>query len=158
MKELMFQRVDEKDIETLLDFIKELAAYEKMSDQVVATQSLLQMWMFEKKAAEAFFLTLGEEKIGFILYFYNFSTFMGRAGLYLEDLYIRPEHRGHGYGKAAMAFLAQTAVKNGCGRMEWSCLDWNQPSIDFYKALGAKPMDEWTVYRLSDENLIKYEN
>lgn len=156
MEDLRFKRAEREDIKSVFTFIKELAEYEKMSDEVVATEKTLEEWIFDKNAAKAFLISVGEEEIGFILYFYNFSTFVGRTGIHLEDLYIRPQYRGNGYGKKAVEFLAKTAVEEGCERVEWSCLDWNKPSIDFYISLGAKPMSEWTVYRLSGDELKKY--
>ena len=143
----------EADVGIILGFIKELAAYEKMSDQVVADEALLREWIFEKKKAEVLFALEGGKEVGFALFFHNFSTFLGRAGIYLEDLYVSPEYRGHGHGKALICELAQIAVARGCGRLEWSCLDWNQPSIDFYLSLGAEQMNEWTVYRFEGERL-----
>ena len=140
--------------ELILSFIYALADYEKMSDQVVATPELLREWLFEKKTAEVIFAEVKGKAVGYALFFYNFSTFLGRAGIYLEDLIVLPQERGHGYGKALLKELARIAVERGCGRLEWSCLDWNQPSIDFYtKRMGAVPMDEWTVYRLTGETL-----
>ena len=127
--------------------------YEKMSDQVVATEELLREWIFEKRKAEVLFICEEEVEVGFALFFHNFSTFLGRAGIYLEDLYVLPEHRGKGYGKALLKKLARVAVERGCGRLEWWCLDWNRPSIDFYLSLGAEPMADWTVYRLTGETL-----
>ena len=155
MSQVEFRRAEEKDAALILRFIRELAAYEKLDGQVVATEELLREWIFEKKKAEVLFPVENGVEVGFALFFHNFSTFLGRAGLYLEDLYIRPEHRGKGYGKATLQKLAQVAVERGCGRLEWSCLDWNQPSIDFYLSLGAEPMEEWTVYRLSGEKLSR---
>lgn len=143
------------DCAEILRFINELAAYEKMSDEVVATEELLNEWIFEKQKAEVIFAVEDGKKVGFALFFHNFSTFLGRAGIYLEDLYVMPEHRGKGYGKALLKELARTAVKRGCGRLEWACLDWNQPSIDFYLSLGAKQMDIWTTYRLTGDTLKK---
>ena len=142
-----------EDCSLILDFIRALADYERMADQVVATESLLQEWIFEKQKAEVLFLCENGREVGFALYFHNFSTFLGRAGLYLEDLYVLPEYRGRGYGKALLAQLAKIACDRGCGRLEWWCLDWNQPSIDFYRALGAQPMEDWTVYRLTGDTL-----
>ena len=153
MERLSFRYADEKDTALILYFIKELAAYEKMADQVVAAEDNLKEWLFDKRIAEVLFALEEGEEIGFALYFHNFSTFLGRAGIYLEDLYVKPEKRGKGYGKAILKKLAQTAVERGCGRLEWSCLDWNKPSIDFYLSLGAEPMNEWTVYRLSGDTL-----
>lgn len=155
---LTFRMAEEKDVRLILYFIKELASYEKMLDQVVATEALLTEWLFEKKTAEVIFAELKGKEIGFALYFHNFSTFLGQAGLYLEDLYVLPAYRGNGYGKAILNHLAQIAVARGCGRLEWWCLDWNQPSIDFYLSLGAKAMDEWTVYRITGDTLLKMAN
>ncbi|MBQ2948468.1 MAG: GNAT family N-acetyltransferase [Clostridia bacterium] len=153
MNELTFRMAQEEDCEKILGFIRELARYEKMEDDVVATPELLREWIFQKKKAEVLFPVVGDREIGFALFFHNFSTFLGRAGLYLEDLFIMPEYRGRGYGKATLRRLAQIALERGCGRLEWSCLDWNRPSIDFYLSLGAKPMDEWTTYRLTGKTL-----
>ncbi|MBQ3132361.1 MAG: GNAT family N-acetyltransferase [Clostridia bacterium] len=153
MEKLSFRYAEEKDTALILYFIKELAAYEKMADQVVAAEDNLKEWLFDKRIAEVLFALEDDEEVGFALYFHNFSTFLGRAGIYLEDLYVKPEKRGKGYGKAILKKLAQTAVERGCGRLEWSCLDWNKPSIDFYLSLGAEPMNEWTVYRLSGDTL-----
>ena len=124
-----------------------------MREEVTADESLLKEWLFEKKAAEVLFVSEGEETVGFALYFYNFSTFLGKAGIYLEDLYVKPSHRGRGYGKALLCELASLAKRQGCGRLEWWCLDWNQPSIDFYQAMGAEAMSEWTVYRVAGKKL-----
>ena len=151
--ERTFRFATEADTPLILNFIRALAEYEKMSDLVVADETLLKEQLFRKKNAEVIFAVEEEKEVGFALFFHNFSTFLGRAGLYLEDLYVLPEFRGKGYGKALLQKLAAIAVERGCGRMEWWCLDWNQPSIDFYKALGAEPMDEWTVYRLAGETL-----
>lgn len=153
MSRLEFRWAEEKDAALILHFIRALAAYEKLSDQVVATEQLLREWIFEKKKAEVIFPLENGMEVGFALFFHNFSTFLGRAGLYLEDLFISPEHRGKGYGKATLQKLARIAVERGCGRLEWSCLDWNKSSIDFYLSLGAVPMEEWTVYRLSGDTL-----
>ena len=155
MSRLKFRWAEEKDAALILHFIRALAAYEKLSDQVVATEPLLREWIFEQKKAEVLFPLEDGVEVGFALFFHNFSTFLGRAGLYLEDLYISPEYRGKGYGKATLQKLAQIAVERGCGRLEWSCLDWNQPSIDFYLSLGAEPMEEWTVYRLTGDTLTQ---
>ena len=114
---------------------------------------MLEEWIFDKQKAEVIFAMEGEKEIGFALFFHNFSTFLGRAGIYLEDLYVKPEYREKGYGKAILKKLASIAVERGCRRLEWSCLDWNKPSIDFYLSLGAEPMPEWTVYRIAGEKL-----
>jgi len=150
-----FRFADKNDCEKILYFIKQLAEYEKMSDEVVATEELLKEWIFEKKKAEVIFALENEKEVGFALFFHNFSTFLGRSGIYLEDLFVLPEYRGKGYGKGLLKQLAKITVERGCGRLEWSCLDWNKPSIDFYLSLGATPMDEWTVYRLTGDTLTK---
>ena len=144
---------EEKDAALILEFIRALAEYEKMSDEVVATEELLQEWVFEKKKAEVIFAVEDGVEVGFALFFHNFSTFVGRAGLYLEDVFVKVEYRGKGYGKALLKELARIAVERGCGRMEWVCLNWNQPSIDFYRSLGAVPMDDWTIYRVAGDTL-----
>lgn len=153
MSNFQFRYAEEKDVGLILHFIKGLAEYEKMSDDVIATEELLKEWIFEKKKAEVIFALEGEKEVGFALFFHNFSTFLGRAGIYLEDLFVDPEYRGNGYGKGLLKQLARIAVERGCGRLEWSCLDWNKPSIDFYLSLKAVPMDEWTVYRLTGDSL-----
>ncbi len=145
----------ENDCALILHFIRDLAEYEKMADQVVASEELLREWIFEKQKAEVLFVCEEGKELGFALFFHNFSTFLGRAGIYLEDLFVLQEYRGKGYGKALLKKLAQIAVERGCGRLEWSCLDWNSPSIDFYRSLGAIPMDDWTTYRLTGETLKK---
>lgn len=150
---LSFRAAKREDIPLILQFIKNLAEYENMLNEVVATEALLEEWLFVQKKAEVLFPVLDKGEIGFALFFYNFSTFLGRAGLYLEDLYIMPQYRGQGYGKAVLKELARLAVERGCGRLEWWCLDWNRPSIDFYLSLGAEPMEDWTVYRLSGKTL-----
>ncbi len=151
---LTFRRAVPGDEALMLVFINALAEYEHMSDDVVATPELLNEWVFEKKKAEVLFALEGDTPCGMALYFYNFSTFLGRAGIYLEDLFVLKEFRGRGYGKALLKKLAAIAVEEGCGRLEWSCLDWNQPSIDFYKSMGAISMDDWTGYRLTGDTLI----
>lgn len=153
MNSLSFRKATERDVPTILHFIKELASYEKMLDQVVATEELLKDWIFDRQKAEVIFAVENGAEVGFALFFHNFSTFLGRAGLYLEDLYVNPESRGKGYGKALLKELARIAQERGCGRMEWWCLDWNKPSIDFYLSLNAEPMSDWTVYRLTDRTL-----
>ena len=153
MAVVAFRKADRKDVALILEFIRELADYEKMLDEVVATPELLEKWIFDERKAEVIFAMEGEREVGFALFFHNFSTFLGRAGIYLEDLYVRPECRGKGYGKALLKELARIAVERGCGRLEWWCLDWNQPSIDFYLSLGAEPMKDWTVYRIAGETL-----
>ena len=151
----MFRAAQEKDTALILQFIRELAEYEKLLDEVVATEELLKEWIFDKKKAEVIFVLEDGVEAGFALFFHNFSTFLGRSGIYLEDLYVKPEYRGKGYGKALLKKLAQTAVERGCGRLEWWCLDWNRPGIDFYLSLGAQPMEDWTVYRIAGDTLTK---
>ena len=150
---LGFRNAQRNDVGLILQFIRELADYEKMLSEVVADEATLEGWIFDKQKAEVIFALEGEKEVGFALYFHNFSTFLGRAGIYLEDLYVKPEYRGKGYGKAILKKLASIAVERGCGRLEWWCLDWNKPSIDFYRSLGAEPMDDWTVYRIAGETL-----
>ena len=151
---MTFRFAEEADCGVILSFIRGLAEYEKLSDQVVATEDLLREWIFEKKKAEVLFVCKDGNEVGIALFFHNFSTFLGRAGIYLEDLFVFPEYRGKGYGKALLKQLAKITVERGCGRLEWTCLDWNRPSIDLYLSLGAVPMDEWTVYRLTGDRLI----
>ena len=150
---LTFRMAERKDAPLILQFIRELARYEKLEQEVVATESLLEEWIFDKGKAEVLFALAGGKEVGFALFFHNFSTFLGRAGIYLEDLFVRPECRGKGYGKAILEKLAAIAVERKCGRLEWWCLDWNQPSIDFYLSLGAEPMSDWTVYRIAGDTL-----
>ena len=142
-----------EDCTLILYFIKELAAYEKMLDEVVADEKILEEWIFDKQKAEVIFVMENEKEVGFALFFHNFSTFLGRAGIYLEDLFVLPEFRGRGYGKALLNKLASIAVDRGCGRLEWWCLDWNKLSIDFYLSLGAEPMSDWTTYRITGDTL-----
>ena len=156
MNNTKFRYATETDVALILDFIKGLAEYEKMSDEVVATEELLCEWIFEKKKAEVIFALDEGKEVGFALFFHNFSTFLGRAGIYLEDLFVKPEYRGRGHGKGLIRELARITVERGCGRLEWCCLDWNRPSIDFYLSLGAKPLDEWTIYRLTGESLTAF--
>lgn len=148
-----FRFASETDTKLILEFVKALADYEKLSDMVVATEETLHEWIFDKQKAEVIFFLEDGKEVGFALFFYNFSTFLGRAGLYLEDLFVLPEYRGKGYGKKLLKELAHIAVERGCGRLEWACLDWNEPSIGFYLSLNAKPMDEWTTYRLTGDAL-----
>ena len=150
-----FRKAAREDTALILRFIRALAEYEHMADQVVTTEEQLEREVFDRAGAQVIFALEGETEVGFALYFHNFSTFLGRRGLYLEDLFVLPEHRGKGYGKALLQRLAAIAKEEGCGRFEWWCLDWNQPSIDFYKKMGAIPMDEWTVYRITGDTLDK---
>ena len=147
-----------KDVPLILEFIKQLAVYEKMLDQVVASEELLTEWLFRKNVAEVIFALDGRKEVGFALYFHNFSTFLGRAGIHLEDLFVLPEYRGKGFGKFLLKEIAKTAVERGCGRVEWACLDWNKPSIEFYERLKATRLNEWLIFRLTGaelENLAK---
>lgn len=143
-----------EDVPTILEFIRALAAYEKMEDQVIADETLLETWIFEKRKAEVLLVFEGDTPVGFALFFHNFSTWLGRAGIYLEDLFVLPEYRGRGYGKLLLKRLARIAVQRGCGRLEWACLDWNEPSIAFYKSVGATALDEWTTYRVTGDALL----
>ena len=148
-----------EDVALLLELIRALAEYERMSDQVVATEARLLETLFgDRPVAEAVIAWLGAQPVGFALWFYNYSTFLGRSGLYLEDLFVKPEHRGGGVGRALLRHLAQVALAKGCGRMEWSVLDWNEPAIRFYRSLGAQAMDEWTVYRLTGDAITRLAN
>ena len=147
---------DKCDLPKILSFIKKLAVYEKMQDQVIATEKSLEDWLFNKKVAKVIFVVENGIEVGFALYFYNFSTFVGKAGIYLEDLFVDVEHRGKGYGKALLKYLAKEVVEKNLGRLEWCCLDWNTPSIDFYLNLGAKQMNGWTIYRLTGEELKNF--
>jgi len=143
----------EKDIPLILKFIKDLAAYEELLHEVVATEEILKESLFIKKQAE---VIVGEENgvpVGFALFFHNFSTFLGKANLYLEDLFVKPSSRGKGYGKKLLSYLGKIAVERDCERLDWWCLDWNTSSIKFYKSLGAIAMDDWTVYRMQGEAL-----
>ena len=150
---LTFRYAVRKDIPLILQFIRDLAEYEKLLDEVVADEATLEEWIFDQKKAEVIFAMEKGKEVGFALFFHNFSTFLGRAGLYLEDLFVLPEYRGKGYGKQILQKLAAIAVQRKCGRLEWWCLDWNQSSINFYLSLGAEPMSDWTVYRISGDTL-----
>ena len=142
------------DVPVILRLIRELAEYERAPNDVVATEAGLREVLFgERPSAHVLIAREGEEPVGFAVYFFNFSTWLGRAGLYLEDLFVKPELRGKGYGRALLVRLAQIAQERGCGRMEWAVLNWNDPAIQFYRKLGAKPMDEWTVYRLTGDGI-----
>ncbi len=152
---LEFRFAEEADAGLVLQFIRGLAEYEEMTDQVTATEESLRRELFEKKGAEVLFVLEDGEEIGFALFFHNFSTFLGKSGLYLEDLFIRPEKRGKGVGTAVFRELARIARERGYGRMEWSCLNWNESGIQFYYSLGAEAMSEWTVYRLTEEGIVK---
>lgn len=153
---LDIRRATPADVPTILALIRELADFERLSHECVATEeSLLQELFAEQPGAEVVIARVGAEVVGFALYFQNFSTFLARRGLYLEDLYVRPQFRGQGHGEQLLRYLARICVERGYGRLEWSVLDWNQRAIDFYKSLGARPMDEWTVFRVTGEALTK---
>lgn len=151
--QLTFRYATKDDVGLILKFIKGIAEYEKMLDEVETTEDLLQEYLFEKQCAEVIFAVVDNIEVGFALFFHNFSTFVGKSGLYLEDIFVWPEYRKKGYGKAIFKQLVKIASERDCGRMEWVCLNWNQPSIDFYLSLNAKPLDEWTTYRLDKEAL-----
>jgi GNAT superfamily N-acetyltransferase len=151
--EFRIRPAEESDVALILQFIKGLGEYEKLSHQVVATEEKLRKTLFQQKMAE---VIIGEYEgipVGFALFFHNYSTFLGQAGIYLEDLFINPDMRGKGFGKSMLKHLAKLAVERDCGRLEWACLDWNEPSICFYKGLGAEALDDWTVYRVAGETL-----
>lgn len=147
------RKATREDVSLILDFIHGIARYEKMEDDVQVTEDMLRDWVFDRQIAEVVFAMEDDQEVGFVLYFHNYSTFVGKAGLYIEDLYVKPEFRGKGYGKALFLYLAHTALQRGCGRMEWTCLNWNKPSIRFYRSMGAVPLDDWRVYRLTEDGL-----
>lgn len=153
MTQATYRFATEADVPAILDLIRQLAEYEKAPDQVVATEELLQESLFGQHAAEVLLVETVDRPIGFAVFFTSFSTWLGRAGIFLEDLFVIPGERGKGYGKGLLQRLAQIAMERGCGRLEWNCLDWNQPSIDFYLSLGAEKMDCWTTYRLEGDTL-----
>ena len=147
------------DVPIIFELIRDLAAYERAPEEVVATEEqLIDVLFGEKPVAEVLLAFEKESPVGFAVYFYNFSTWLGRPGLYLEDLFVKPEERGKGYGRALLVELAKIARDRGCGRMEWAVLDWNEPAIKFYRALGATPMHEWTVFRLTRAEIAKLAN
>jgi GNAT superfamily N-acetyltransferase len=147
----------ESDVSDVLALIKELAEYEHLSHEVTTTESELRASLFgPKPAAEVVLAEADDTAVGFAVFFHNYSTFLGRAGIYLEDLFVRPPWRRQGIGKALLKHVARTAVERRCGRFEWAVLDWNTPAIDFYKGAGARPMDEWTVFRLTGEALARF--
>lgn len=152
---LTFRSARESDAALVFFFIRQLAAHVNKLDEVIATEDVIREWLFEKQKAEVIFAVADGKEIGFALFFYNISTFSGQAGLFLEDLFVLPEYRGKGYGKGLLRELARIATERGMGKVEWYCLHWNQPSIDFYQSLGAQALDEWKVYRLSGEALTR---
>ena len=143
----------EDDVALIVEFIRGIAEYEKMLDEVIADEDLIREWVFRRNKAEVIFALEDGKEVGFALFFHNFSTFLVRAGIYLEELFVKPEYRGRGHGKALITELARITVERGCGRLEWTCLDWNTPSINFYLSLGARQMSEWTNYRLTGDSL-----
>src|SRR6184192_2343464 len=148
-----------EDVPIILQLIRDLATYERAPHEVTATEEQLVDVLFgERPAAKVLLAFEGKSPVGFAVYFYNFSTWLGRPGLYLEDLFVKPEKRGKGYGRALLVELAKIAMERGCGRMEWAVLDWNEPAIEFYRSLGAKPMDEWTVFRLTRDGIERLAN
>lgn len=155
-KPFSIRPAEPKDVPLILAYIRELAEYEHLQNEVVATEEILHHWLFVEQRAEVMFALADGVEVGYALFFHNFSTFLGRAGIYLEDLYITQSQRGLGYGKALLRALAQLTVARDCGRLEWACLDWNKPSIDFYLSLPATPMQDWTVYRLSGNTLTDF--
>jgi GNAT superfamily N-acetyltransferase len=154
MAEVRVRAASAEDVPLILSFIKELAEYERLSHEVVATEETLREWLFgERTVAEVLIGESGGDPAGFALFFHNFSTFLGKPGIYLEDLYVRPEFRGRGIGRALLVHLAGLAKERGCGRLEWSVLDWNEPAIGFYRGMGASPVSGWTVYRVTGKAL-----
>ena len=154
--DFIIRKAEKADVSLVLDFIKKLAAYERLSHEVVATEEQLTKYLFgEEQVAEVVIGYYRDVPVGFALYFYNFSTFLAKPGIYLEDLYVLEEQRGKGFGKSLLSYLARLAVEKDCGRLEWAVLDWNEPSIKFYKSLGANIMDEWLVNRLAGDGLLK---
>ena len=153
MKDFKFRKATEADAALVLEFIKGIATYENMLDEVVNTEEMIKEIVFGKGNAEVIFALEGEKEVGFALFFHNYSTFVGKSGIHLEDLFVWPEYRGKGYGKALLLEVARIAKERGCGRMEWTCLDWNTPSINFYLSMGAIPMEEWTIYRLTADQI-----
>lgn len=153
---LKIRNATKEDVPLIVQFIKEIADYEKLSHEVIATESIVFESLFGKeKSAEVVIGEFENKPVGYAIFFHNFSTFLGRKGLYLEDLFVRPEYRGKGFGKKLLLHLVKIAKERNCGRMEWSVLNWNTPAIEFYQSLGAKPMDGWTVYRLDSDTISK---
>lgn len=158
MSEIKFRYARKQDIPLVLNFIRELAEYEGVSDKVAVTEEVLLEWIVIRNKAEVLFEVLDGVEIGFCLFFHNFSTFMGKAGIYIEDLYVKPEYRGKGYGKELFKKIGSIAIDRECHKLELSCPDWNKSSIEFYKHMGALPMEDWTMYRLVADDLLKLNN
>lgn len=148
----------EKDVATIFQFIKDIAEFEKLSHEVTTDEATIAQSVFEKKSAEVLLAEMDSKLVGYAVFFHNFSTFIGRRGLYLEDLFVKPEFRRNGVGKLLLKKLAEIALERNCGRMEWAVLDWNEKAIEFYKSLGAKPMSEWTVFRLTEKEITALAN
>ena len=156
MSDIRIERATARDVPLILSLVKALAEYERLADEAVATEAGLRESLFGPQArAEVAIAYTGDEAVGFAVWFHSYSTFLGRAGLYLEDLFVVPQWRGRGIGRQLLAFVARVAVARGCGRMEWSVLNWNEPAIRFYRRMGARAMDEWTVYRVTGEALTQ---
>jgi GNAT superfamily N-acetyltransferase len=155
----LIRSANESDVPLILQFIKELAEYEKLAHEAVATEESLRDNLFgSRKTAEVILAFENEDPAGFALFFHNFSTFLGKPGIYLEDLFVRPKFRGRGYGKALMIELARIAKERDCGRFEWAALNWNTPAVDFYRRIGAQPMSDWTIFRLTPEEIATLAN
>jgi GNAT superfamily N-acetyltransferase len=150
---ILLRFAEEKDISIILEFIRGLAEYEHLLDTVEIKEADLKNYLFEKKLIEVVIGEFDGTPAGFALFFHNFSTFLGKPGIFIEDIFVKPEFRGRGLGKLFFNFLAKVAVERNCGRLEWSCLDWNKPSIEFYKKQGAKALDEWTIYRITEDGI-----
>jgi len=152
---ILLRFAKENDVAIILDFIRSLAEYENMLDMVKITEADIKKYLFENKLIEVIIGEYDKIPAGFALFFHNFSTFLGKPGIFIEDIFVKPEYRGKGLGKAFFSFIAKIAVERNCGRLEWTCLDWNKPSIEFYKKQGARPLDEWTIYRITGDGIIK---
>ena len=152
---ILLRFAEKKDTALILECIRGLAEYEHLLDKVEASEANLKRYIFKEKKIEVIIAEYDGAPAGFALFFHNFSTFLGRPGIYIEDLFVKPAYRGKGLGKLLLGFLARLAMERGCGRLEWACLDWNEPSIQFYKSQGAQPLDEWTTYRITGERLEK---
>lgn len=148
-----FRSGTREDVPLILEFIRAIASYEKMTDQVEAAEASLEKWMFTERVAEVIFAVVDGKEVGFALFHHNFSTFVGRAGIHLEDIYVNEEYRRQGLGRAMFMEVVRIAKERGCGRMEWECLNWNEPAIEFYLSLEARPLAEWTTYRLDQEDI-----
>ena len=153
-QKVTFRYAVREDVALILRFIKKLAEYEKIPEAVYATEEFLEEWMFDKQRAEVIFAQIDGKDIGFVFFYQTFPAYLGNGGIYIDDLYVDPEYRGKGYGKQMIKYMARTALERDCGRMEWCCLNWNQSSMDFYRSMGAIPLDECTIFR-APENVLK---